>query len=167
MRDRLLYHVGVSGGKDSSAVLLFMIHESGIPHEQIRVTFCDTGNEADETYEHVRFLSETIFPIEWIKPPLDFYELARKKNRFPSTKARFCTQDLKMKPTKGYIDSLMLEGYEVIAVSGVRADESPDRRDLPEHGNPMESYFGIKEWRPLINWTIVEVFYCTRNMAFL
>ena len=152
-----IYHVGVSGGKDSGAVLLWMVKESGIPREQIRATFCDTGNEIDETYNQVRILSERVFPIETLKPPLDFYELARKKKRFPSTKARFCTQDLKMKPSKEYIDNLLREGFDVIGVSGVRADESLSRSKLPEWGDPMESYFGIKEWRPLLKWTIVEV----------
>lgn len=155
MRDRL-YHIGVSGGKDSGALLIWMVNESGIPHEQLRATFCDTGNEIDETYNQVRLLSERVFPVEWLKPELDFYELARKKKRFPSTKARFCTQDLKMKPTKAYIDTLIGD-YDVIGVSGVRADESFERSKLPEWGDPMESYFGIKEWRPLLNWTIVEV----------
>lgn len=157
MRDRL-YHIGISGGKDSVASLIWMVNESGIPHEQLRATFCDTGNEAPETYAHVKFVSEKVFPVERIAPPLDFYQLARKKNRFPSTKARFCTQDLKLKPTKEYIDNLLREGYEVIAVSGVRREESFDRRNVPEYGDPMESYFGIVEWRPLVFWTIVEVY---------
>jgi 3'-phosphoadenosine 5'-phosphosulfate sulfotransferase (PAPS reductase)/FAD synthetase len=153
-----IYHVGVSGGKDSGAVLLWMVHESGIPHEQIRATFCDTGNEIEETYDHVRLLSDRVHPVEWVKPELDFYQLARKKKRFPSTKARFCTQDLKMKPSKAYIDGLLAEGFDVIAVSGVRADESEERSKLPEWGDPMASYFGIKEWRPLISWKIEDVF---------
>lgn len=155
--EKQIYHIGISGGKDSGALLLWMVHESGIPHEQIRATFCDTGNEVDETYNQVRLLSERVFPIETIKPPLDFYELARKKKRFPSTKARFCTQDLKMKPSKEYIDQLLRDGFTVTGVSGVRADESHSRSKLAEWGDPLESYFGIKEWRPLLKWTIVEV----------
>lgn len=134
-----------------------MLKESGIPHDQLRATFCDTGNEINETYNQVRMLSERVFPVEWLKPELDFYQLARKKKRFPSTKARFCTQELKMKPSKEYIDGLMRDGFEVIGVSGVRADESKERAKLSEWGNPMESYFGIVEWRPLLKWTIVEV----------
>lgn len=157
MRDRL-YHIGVSGGKDSTAVLLFMLHESGIPFTQLHATFCDTGNEAKETYDHIEFLSERVFPIKWIEPELDFYQLARKKNRFPSTKARFCTQELKMKPSKLYIDSLLRRGFDVIPVSGVRADESRDRAKLSEWGDPLESYYGLREWRPLLKWSIEDVF---------
>lgn len=152
-----LYHIGISGGKDSGAVLLWMVKESGIPHEQLRASFCDTGNEVEQTYKQVELLSEKVFPIKYLKPKFDFYELARKKNRFPSPKVRFCTQELKMKPTAAYIETLLDECDEVIGVSGVRADESLKRSNLAEWGNPMESYFGIKEWRPILKWSIVEV----------
>lgn len=152
-----VYHVGISGGKDSGALLLWMIHESGIPADQIIATFCDTGNEVEDTYNQIRILSDRVHPVEWLKPELDFYELARKKNRFPSPKARFCTQELKMKPTKEFIDGLLRQGFDVVGVSGVRADESHSRSKLAEWGEPMESYFGIKEWRPILKWSIVEV----------
>jgi 3'-phosphoadenosine 5'-phosphosulfate sulfotransferase (PAPS reductase)/FAD synthetase len=161
-----LYHVGVSGGKDSQAVMLWMLHESGISPYNIRVTFCDVDNEADETYEHVRLLARRVHEwceITWIDPPLGFYDLARKKRRFPSTKARFCTQELKLKPTKRYIDNLQNAGYEVIAVSGVRAEESAERAKLSEWGSPLESYFGIREWRPLLHWKIEDVFLLSKR----
>lgn len=51
-----VYHIGISGGKDSTALLLWMIYESGIPREQMIATFCDTQNEAKETYEHIVML---------------------------------------------------------------------------------------------------------------
>jgi 3'-phosphoadenosine 5'-phosphosulfate sulfotransferase (PAPS reductase)/FAD synthetase len=154
----IMYHVGISGGKDSTALLLWMVNESGIPHEQISVTFANTHNEADETYTHVEMLSERVFLIQWLEPEMGFYELARHKKRFPSQLARFCTQFLKMKPAKAFIDALLEQGYEVIAVSGVRADESDERRDLPEWGEPMNSYFGLWEWRPLLRWRVEQVF---------
>ena len=43
-------YCGLSGGKDSSATALWLIHESGIPRESIRFTFCDTGNEHEWVY---------------------------------------------------------------------------------------------------------------------
>ena len=153
-----LYHVGVSGGKDSTALLLWMIHESGISHGQIIASFCDTQNEADCTYEHVGMLNSEVFPIRTIQTE-GFLNLALRKKRFPSTKARFCTTELKLKPTKRFLDSLQLQysNFEIIPVSGVRAGESEARKNLPEWGNPMDSYFGLKEWRPLIKWQIEDV----------
>jgi len=66
-----IYHVGISGGKDSTAALLWAIHDSGWPHDKIRATFCDTGNEHQITYDYIAMLSERVFPIKTIKPPLD------------------------------------------------------------------------------------------------
>lgn len=151
-----IYHIGISGGKDSTALLLWMIFESGIPREQMVATFCDTQNEANETYQHIAMLSEKVFPIQWLRTE-GFIQLAKRKGRFPSTKARFCTQELKLQPTKTFLEQLSNRFDEVIPVSGVRREESAERSKLSEWGNPFESYFGLKEWRPLINWKIEDV----------
>lgn len=151
----LIYHVGLSGGKDSAAALLWMVYESGIPHTQIVASFCNTVNEAECTYQHLLLLSRQVFPIVWLETE-GFLNLAHRKGRFPSTKARFCTQELKLLPTKRFLD-LLSEYGEVVSVSGVRRDESPERSRLAEWGNPLESYFGLREWRPLIHWTLDDV----------
>lgn len=57
-----LYHVGCSGGKDSSAVLIWAALESDIPRENLRATFCDTGNEDILTYQHLDLLRERVSP---------------------------------------------------------------------------------------------------------
>lgn len=151
-----IYHVGISGGKDSTALLLWMVYESGIPREQIICSFCDTQNEAPETYEHIVMLSTKIFPVQWLETE-GFIQLAKRKGRFPSTKARFCTQELKLLPTKAFLEDLSEQYEEVIPVSGVRRAESVERSSLNEWGDPLESYFGLKEWRPLIAWTLQDV----------
>lgn len=153
---RQIYHIGISGGKDSTALLLWAVRESGIPHPQIVASFCDTQNEAACTYEHIWKLNREVFPVTWLESE-GFFNLAKRKKRFPSTKARFCTQELKLKPTKAFLESLSDCCDEVIAVSGVRRGESLARAKLSEWGDPMESYFGLKEWRPLIEWTLRDV----------
>lgn len=101
--DKTIFHVGVSGGKDSAAALLWMVHESGISRDKIRATFCDIGNDHEWTISHVKLLSETVHPIETIYPERNFFDLAFHKKRFPSTKARFCTEHLKIAPTSEHI----------------------------------------------------------------
>lgn len=150
-----IYHVGVSGGKDSGAVLLWMVHESGIPRHQINATFCDTGNEHEWTYEQVEMLSRHVHPIETLKPKLGFFELAANKQRFPSSEARFCTQHLKIFPTQDHVRYLLEAHRHVVAVSGVRSAESFDRAKLLEwdySGNLL-----CLSWRPLITWNIEDV----------
>ena len=73
-----IYHLGVSGGKDSTAAMLWLVYESGWPTSRMIVTFCDTDNEDSLTYNYLALLSERVFPIETVYPELGFYELALK-----------------------------------------------------------------------------------------
>ena len=157
MTNTVINHFGISGGKDSTAALLWAVHESGYDPATIRTSFADTGNESELTYEYIQMLHCKVHPIHIIKPPLDFYELAKKKGRFPSSQARFCTQELKMKPTKAYLDGLMADGYTVINHSGVRASESADRAKLEEREPAWLSYFGCESYRPLLRWSLADV----------
>lgn len=153
-------YCGISGGKDSQATALWLIHESGVPRESIRFTFCNTHNENRFTYDHINMLSARFVewgcaPIIWLEPELGFYELARKKRRFPSRKARFCTQFLKVIPSREDVMDLIQQGYEVIVHSGVRAGESPDRAKLEDRG--FDDMFGCVVNRPLLRWSLDQV----------
>ena len=153
-------YCGLSGGKDSSATALWLIHESGIPRESIRFTFCDTGNEHEWVYQHIAMLSRRFqewgcAPVVTLKPERDFYALAKWKKRFPSRKARFCTQYLKVIPSREDITALIRADHEVIVHSGVRAGESADRAKLIERG--FDDMFGCVVNRPLLRWTLADV----------
>lgn len=150
-----LNHIGVSGGKDSTALLLWAVHESGYPRETIRASFADTGNELEVTYDYVRMLAARVHPIVWLKPERDFYELARHKKRFPSSHARFCTTELKMEPSRRYIYALLDQGYDMLLHTGVRAAESVTRAALQERD--FDSWYGLPVFRPLPSWTLEDV----------
>jgi 3'-phosphoadenosine 5'-phosphosulfate sulfotransferase (PAPS reductase)/FAD synthetase len=83
-----------------------------------------------------------------------FLALCIWKGRFPSAKARFCTDFLKIKPTETFIKKLLAQGYEIVSHSGVRASESLERSLLEEWGTDM---FGCRTRRPLLKLTIAEV----------
>jgi len=156
----IVNYCGLSGGKDSSGTALWLIHESGVPRESIRFTFCDTGNEHAWTYAHIRLLDERFqqwgcSPIITLQPERGFYDLAQWKNRFPSRKARFCTQFLKVIPTRVDVMDLMRADYEVIVHSGVRAGESPDRAKLIERG--FDDMFACVVNRPLLRKSLADV----------
>jgi 3'-phosphoadenosine 5'-phosphosulfate sulfotransferase (PAPS reductase)/FAD synthetase len=148
--------VGVSGGKDSVAVLLWVVHESGYPPANVIVNFTDVGNESPITYDYVRFLSDYLMqrgyaPVMWLKPPLDFFELAHKKKRFPSAKGRFCVEYLKIKPMQQFIAGLK---DDVTSISGVRASESKARTELPERAFDQAGY---QVYRPILHWSVDDV----------
>jgi len=154
--DDAIYHVGISGGKDSTAALLYLLHKADIPRENIDATFCDTGNEHQWTLDHVAMLSEKVHPIKTLKPERDFYELADHKRRFPGAKTRFCTQFLKIIPSQDHILELLKTKRPVVAVSGVRSDES-DMRSRHLEWDFSGELLTIS-WRPLIRWSIKDVY---------
>lgn len=165
---KIINHFGLSSGKDSTALWAWAIHESGYPRESIRGTFCDTENEYDEVYEQIRTLDaygqrHGIAPVrtlrntdswtwEFTGSPL-FLALAMWKKRFPSARARFCTQLLKIIPMLYYIQELWLEGYEVVLHSGVRAAESKERSMMEEWS--FSNHCRMR--RPGLKWTIKDV----------
>lgn len=137
-------------------MLLWAAYESGIPHNQIVASFCDTKNEAECTYEHIRMLSEKVFPIETIET-IGFKAIAKKHKMFPTKTRRYCTRDLKLTPTKKFLEALTEKHKEVVCLSGVRRGESFERSKLSEWAGPMESYFHLREWRPLIDWNLKDI----------
>lgn len=158
-----LYHIGISGGKDSTALLLWAIHKSGVPWEELRISFSNTKNEHDWTYWYVRQLSRYVrrvtqdkVRIKWLQPEKGFYELAHHKKRFPSQVARFCTEYLKLEQTRAYIKELQAIGYDVIALSGVRDSED---RAIPrrEFEPACSGIFGVPGWNPLFTWSLEDV----------
>lgn len=107
-----------------------------------------TAEEAKQTVERA---------LEHLKPSGNpFLDLCIWKGRFPSTKARFCTQFLKIIPIAEQVYfPLFEEGYHVVSWQGVRADESLARSKMPEREETPEGY---EVYRPLINWTAADVF---------
>lgn len=151
------YHLGISGGKDSTAVLLWAVYESGWPLDRLVISFCDTNNEDALTYDYLGMLSERVFPHEAIKPPLDFWELAYKKRRFPGAKSRFCTQHLKVIPSMRYVSALTERG-NVLLLSGTRRAEGRahnNRGDLEQFR--YNDMMGSDEYLPIYEYRIEDV----------
>jgi 3'-phosphoadenosine 5'-phosphosulfate sulfotransferase (PAPS reductase)/FAD synthetase len=160
---------GLSGGKDSTYLVGWAIHESGYPRESLVFAFCDTENEYDEVYDQIRFLDAYVQRYgckaviylkasgEWVDKywmfPV-FLALAIWKCRFPSAKARFCTDYLKMRPTEKLIGSLLSGGNEVLLHSGVRGSESVERSLLVEYGVGMRK---CPVRRPLLKLSLSDI----------
>jgi len=84
-----------------------------------------------------------------------FLDLCLWKGRFPSTKARFCSEELKRNPIVEAQLELLDAGNEIWSWQGVRADESLARRDLPELD---EVGGGLWNYRPILKWTAEDCF---------
>lgn len=190
--------VSVSGGKDSTALLLLAIAREV---DNLSAVFADTGHEHPQTYEYIGYLSEkTGVPIRWVKADFSdriegkrrfvetkwreqgvpeatveraleilhptgnpFLDLCLLKGRFPSAKARFCSEELKRNPLIEQAMLPLLEGGDmVLSWQGVRADESLSRRHLPECD---EVGGGLFNYRPILRWTVGDVFEAHRYMG--
>lgn len=85
-----------------------------------------------------------------------FLDLAIWKGRLPSTRARFCTTELKVIPIMEQIYMPLFEqGKHIVSWQGVRAEESYARSKLEEREDTPE---GFEIYRPLIKWTAADVF---------
>jgi len=71
---KMKYLVSVSGGKDSTATLLWILE--GRQKEYIIPIFCDTGWEMDETYEYLDYL-ENRLEIKIHRTNRNFFEKYR------------------------------------------------------------------------------------------
>jgi len=108
--------LGVSGGKDSSALAIYM--RDKVP--EMEYVFCDTGKELPETYEYLDRLEAFLGKkIERLNEKLGFdHWLDSFGGLLPSPQVRWCTRVLKIEPFQQYIGKDY--AYNYIAI---RADE--------------------------------------------
>lgn len=85
-----------------------------------------------------------------------FLDLCLWKGRFASTKARFCSQELKRVPIQFQVLMPLLDQHdEVWSWQGVRADESTERAKLEEVD---EVGGGLINYRPILHWNAEQCF---------
>ena len=166
--------VPVSGGKDSQSCL--QLARSLYNKDEILGLFCDTQWEHPLTYAHVENL-KTIYDVNITTITAGSVpEKVLKYKRFPGFSIRFCTEELKMKPTKEFLATLGKEQQgDIIEVwYGIRSDESPARKKrylgktnddlyLPHEVFPGKypkylGKLGIRFKFPILNWSTEEIF---------
>ncbi len=83
-----------------------------------------------------------------------FIDLCLWKNRFPSRKAQFCTQELKRIPLDNYMLEFIGSGCQVESWRGIRRDESGNRK------NALRTEMTAEGWliqHPIVDWTAEQV----------
>lgn len=108
--------LSLSGGKDSTALAIYM--RDRIP--QMEYVFCDTHKELPETYEYLdkleAYLGKRIVKLS-DERGFDHW-LSIYRNYLPSSRMRWCTKVLKIKPFEKYVGD-----EDVLLYVGIRADE--------------------------------------------
>jgi len=118
-KKKIRHILGISGGKDSSALAIYMRNK--VP--DMEYFFCDTGKELSETYEYLERLKARLgIKIEYLNADQGFdFWLEVYGGFLPSHKARWCTKQLKIIPIEKWIGD-----DEAISYIGIRADEDRD-----------------------------------------
>ncbi|HLM53545.1 MAG TPA: phosphoadenosine phosphosulfate reductase family protein [Pseudoxanthomonas sp.] len=115
--------LGLSGGKDSAALAVFMrLHH---PELDIQYFFTDTGKELKEVHEFLGKLEGFLGrPIQRLNPDRDFdFWLREYGNFLPSPRTRWCTRQLKLAPFRDWIKPWLAAGDTVHSYVAIRADE--------------------------------------------
>ena len=123
--DKVKHVLGLSGGKDSSALAVFM--RDNYPELDVEYFFTDTGEELGEVYEYLGMLEGYLGKsINYLDPERNFKFWMKQYNNFlPSAQQRWCTVKLKLKPFEKWVQSEFLEnGYSVNSYVAIRSDES-------------------------------------------
>ena len=123
MSDKTKHVLGISGGKDSAALAVFM--RDNHPELDIEYFFTDTGKELPEVYEYMSLLEGYLGKsINRINPHRDFdFWLKQHGNYLPSARARWCTIMMKLKPFEKWVQGFIDEGYMVYSYVAIRSDE--------------------------------------------
>ena len=115
--------LGLSGGRDSAALAIYMRHHH--PELDIDYFFTDTGEELPEVHEYFIKLEGYLGkPITRLNPDRQFKFWLQKHNNFlPSPQARWCTIMLKLKPFEAWVKQMLDAGEKVYSYVAIRSDE--------------------------------------------
>jgi 3'-phosphoadenosine 5'-phosphosulfate sulfotransferase (PAPS reductase)/FAD synthetase len=142
MNRKVKHVLGISGGKDSAALAIYM--KSKYPSLEIEFYTCDTGKELDETYQLIRNLEVYLgLKIKILtatqnssEAPFDHF-LKMYGGFLPSSNARWCTKKLKLEPFERYVGD-----DPVVSYVGIRADE--DREGYISTKSNIQSIFPFR-----------------------
>ena len=128
MADTIRHICGISGGKDSSALAVYLRDKVS----EMEYFFCDTGAELPETYEYLTRLEVILGkPIIRLNAQRGFdhwFEVFR--GALPSPQMRWCTKNMKIKPIENWIGEMPAISYVAI-----RADESNRKGHISKKPN--------------------------------
>ena len=127
--------LGISGGKDSAALAVFV--RQNHPELDVEYFFTDTGKELPEVYEFLGRLEGFLGkPILRLNPRRDFdFWLREYKNFLPSAQTRWCTRQLKLAPFEQWIRPMLNAGDKVTTYVAIRSDEEYREGYTSKHDN--------------------------------
>ena len=125
--------LGLSGGKDSTALAIYM--RDRVP--EMEYFFCDTGAELPETYEYLAtlevYLGKKIIHLSSDRTFDHWLKVYR--GTLPSPNMRWCTKVLKIEPLEKWIGM-----DKAISYVGLRADEASRKGYISTRQNMLSVF---------------------------
>lgn len=124
MKNKVRHVLGISGGKDSAALAIYMFEK--YPQINIEYYTCDTGKELEATYQLIRnleiYFGKKLTLLEAAakshEDPFDHF-LKLYGGYLPSSTSRWCTRKLKLEPFEKWVGD-----DPVVSYVGIRGDEN-------------------------------------------
>ena len=144
MSQNVKHVLGISGGKDSAALAIYLHNK--YPLMNVEYYSCDTGKELQETYDLIDnlevYLGQKVKILKAVSDhsldPFDHF-LDVYGGYLPSNTARWCTKNLKLMPFEKYI-----AGQDpIISYVGIRGDE--DREGYISKKPNVQSIFPFRQ----------------------
>ena len=149
--------VNVSGGKDSSALLLWIKAHYSNP---ITAIYNDTGFEHLGVLQYIQNMTSQLdVPLVVTQPNDDLLSLVLHYRKIPGFGCRYCTRALKMNPGNKWIRNSYPTG-KVIECFGFRAEESPARAKkeiLMPNSELCTRNREVLNFAPLLDWKTSDV----------
>ncbi len=122
-KKKVRHIMGLSGGKDSTALAVFLRQHPDYADLDLEYFFCDTHKELPETYEYLdRIEARLGITIVRLQPNKGFdHWLDVYGGVLPSPRVRWCTKQMKIIPLEKYVKDDVAVSYV-----GIRADENRD-----------------------------------------
>jgi len=139
--------ISISGGNDSIAMLQWVIENRDFfEDEKFIATYINTGWAiswwAERMIKVKQFCEDNNIEYVEIKPKEGFEDLVRKKGIFPNRIQKYCTFELKVKPSVKWRKENKLTPKNTQVFTGVRADESA-RRSHYTSTDELDGYFMV------------------------
>jgi len=123
LSEKVRHVLGLSGGRDSAALAVYMRQYH--PEIEVEYFFTDTGKELPEVYEFLGRLEGVLGkPVQRLNPDRDFDFWLKQYNTFlPSAQTRWCTRQLKLRPFEQWVKPMLDDGQTVYSYVAIRSDE--------------------------------------------
>ncbi|ABQ06032.1 phosphoadenosine phosphosulfate reductase domain-containing protein [Flavobacterium johnsoniae] len=140
---RVRHVLGISGGKDSAALAIYM--RENYPELDIEYYTSDTGKELEATYNLIEnlenYLGKEIYKLPVLSDeslnPFDHF-IKMYNGYLPGNISRWCTKKLKLEPFEKYVGDDL-----VISYVGIRGDE--DREGYISRKSNIQSIFPFRK----------------------